>query len=58
MADRRLYAVLLHKPQQLLGVDGDQIYVGLQQLKESGLVQKIGVSTPTMTRVTSEKDKL
>ena len=41
---RKLYAVLLHKPQQLLGVDGDQIYVGLQQLKESGLVQKIGVS--------------
>ena len=41
---RKLYAVLLHKPQQLLGVDGGQIYAGLQQLKESGLVQKIGVS--------------
>ena len=41
---RRLYAVLLHKPQQLLGVDGGQILAGMQQLKESGLVQKIGVS--------------
>ena len=41
---RRLYAVLLHKPQQLLGADGGQIYAGMQQLKESGLVQRIGVS--------------
>ena len=41
---RRLYAVLLHKPQQLLSADGGQIYAGLQQLKESGLVQRIGVS--------------
>ena len=41
---RRLYAVLLHKPQQLLGADGGQIYAGLQQLKQSGLVQRIGVS--------------
>ena len=41
---RSLYAVLLHKPQQLLGADGDQIYAGLQQLTEYGLVQKIGVS--------------
>ena len=41
---RRLYAVLLHKPRQLLGADGGQIYAGLQQLMEYGLVQKIGVS--------------
>ena len=40
----RLYALLLHKPQQLLGADGGRIYAALQQLKENGLVQKIGVS--------------
>lgn len=40
----RLYALLLHKPQQLLGADGSQIYNALQQLKEYGLVQKIGIS--------------
>lgn len=40
----RLYALLLHKPQQLLGVDGGRIYAALQQLRENDLVQKIGVS--------------
>ena len=40
----RLYALLLHKPQQLLGADGGRIYAAVQQLKENGLVQKIGVS--------------
>lgn len=40
----RLYALLLHKPQQLLGADGGQIYGALQQLRETGLVQKIGAS--------------
>lgn len=40
----RLYALLLHKPQQLLGADGGQIYAALQQLRETGLVQKIGSS--------------
>ena len=41
---QRLYALLLHKPKQLLGADGGRIYAALQQLKENGLVQKIGVS--------------
>lgn len=40
----RLYALLLHKPKQLLGADGGQIYGALQQLRETGLVQKIGAS--------------
>lgn len=40
----RLYALLLHEPQQLLGADGGQIYAALQQLRETGLVQKIGAS--------------
>ncbi len=39
-----LYGVLLHRPQQLLEKDGNQLYLALQQLKQDGLVQKIGVS--------------
>jgi hypothetical protein len=39
-----LYGLLLHRPQQLLEDDGDEIYSALQQLKADGLVHKIGVS--------------
>lgn len=35
---------LLHRSQQLLENDGHRIYSALQQLKEEGLVKKIGVS--------------
>ena len=38
------YGLLLHRPQQLLDADGDQIFLALQNLKSMGLVQKIGVS--------------
>ncbi len=38
------YGMLLHRPQQLLDADGDQIFLALQNLKAMGLVQKIGVS--------------
>ena len=40
----RLYGLLLHQPQQLMGRDGDELYRALQQLKDDGLIQKIGVS--------------
>lgn len=39
-----LYGLLLHRPQQLLGANGDDLYQGLQRLKSSGKVKKIGVS--------------
>ena len=39
-----LRGLLLHRPQQLLDADGDQIFLALQNLKTMGLVQKIGVS--------------
>jgi aryl-alcohol dehydrogenase-like predicted oxidoreductase len=39
-----LYGLLLHRPRQLLGQDGEHLYGDLQHLKETGLVQKIGVS--------------
>ena len=42
-----VYGLLLHRSEQLLGPDGQLIFQALQNLKESGLVQKIGVSIYT-----------
>jgi aryl-alcohol dehydrogenase-like predicted oxidoreductase len=39
-----VYGLLLHRPEQLLEVDGKTLYQALQGLKESGLVRKVGVS--------------
>jgi aryl-alcohol dehydrogenase-like predicted oxidoreductase len=39
-----LYGLLLHRPGQLLEQGGAALYGALQKLKESGLVQKTGVS--------------
>lgn len=39
-----LYGFLLHRSQQLVEQDGDQLYRTLQQLKQDGLIKKIGVS--------------
>ena len=39
-----IYGLLLHRPQQLLEADGDKLYRSLQQLKNDGLVQNIGIS--------------
>lgn len=39
-----VYGLLLHSPGQLLGTDGSALFQALRDLKEAGLVQKIGVS--------------
>jgi aryl-alcohol dehydrogenase-like predicted oxidoreductase len=39
-----LYGLLLHRPEQLLGSKGAEIYSALHSLKTDGLVKKIGVS--------------
>jgi len=39
-----LYGMLLHRPQQLMDKAGNDIYRALEQLKQDGVVQKIGVS--------------
>lgn len=39
-----LYGLLLHRPAQLLGDQGPEIYTALQRLKADGLVEKMGVS--------------
>lgn len=40
----QLHGVLLHRPSQLLQSNGDDLYKGLQSLKDQGLTRKIGVS--------------
>jgi len=39
-----LYGILLHRPRQLLGANGMQLYQALTQLKAEGKVKKIGIS--------------
>jgi len=39
-----LYALLLHRPQQLLGHRGPEIYAAIEHARKTGLVQKIGIS--------------
>ena len=39
-----LYGLLLHRPDQLLARDGERLYSALRQLREEGVVEKIGVS--------------
>ena len=40
----RLYAVMLHRPEVLLGNQGREVVRELQILKENGIVSKVGVS--------------
>lgn len=39
-----VYGLLLHRSEQLLGSNGKELYQALQELKDSGQVQKVGVS--------------
>ncbi len=40
----RLAGLLLHKPLEILSPFGDQLYASLQQLKQDGIVEQIGIS--------------
>lgn len=40
----RIYGLLLHRPSQLLGRQGRELYQAIEQLKTGGLVEKIGIS--------------
>jgi len=40
----KVYGLLLHRPEQLLGLNGNALYKVLERLKERDLVSKIGVS--------------
>lgn len=39
-----VYGLLLHRPDQLLGSNGRELFNAMRDLQEAGLVQKIGVS--------------
>jgi aryl-alcohol dehydrogenase-like predicted oxidoreductase len=40
----RIHGLLLHRPEQLLEINGGALYCALEQLKKQGLVHKIGIS--------------
>jgi len=40
----KLHGVLLHRPRDLLGLFGQELYSGLRDCSEQGLVEKIGIS--------------
>ena len=40
----QLHGVLLHRPEQLLGETGSQLFQALQNLKAKGLAKKVGIS--------------
>ncbi len=40
----KVYGLLLHRPEQLLGLNGTPLYEALKRLKDKGLVKKIGIS--------------
>ena len=44
LGDTKLYGLLLHRPEQLLGPNGKALYQTLQALKDNEQVQKIGIS--------------
>ena len=39
-----VYGLLLHRPEQLIGVHGKRLYEAIRKLKETGLVDKFGIS--------------
>lgn len=47
----KVYGLLLHRSEQLIGQNGDALYEALQALKDSGQVQKIGVSIYSPTEL-------
>lgn len=56
----QLYAVMLHRPEVLLGNQGREVVRELQMLKEQGIVSKVGVSiySPEILTAISEIFKL
>jgi aryl-alcohol dehydrogenase-like predicted oxidoreductase len=47
----QLYGLLLHRPQQLLSPQGQELHNALNLLKEEGLVNKIGISIYSPTEL-------
>ncbi len=47
----RVYGLLLHRSEQLLGSNGVALYQALQRLKDNGQVQKVGISIYSPTEL-------
>lgn len=47
----KVYGLLLHRSEQLLGSNGVALYQSLQALKDNGQVQKVGISIYTPTEL-------
>jgi aryl-alcohol dehydrogenase-like predicted oxidoreductase len=60
LGEKKLYGLLLHRPQDLLGLNGAQLIQALADLKNDGFVQKIGVSiySPDELEVVFNKIKI
>jgi len=60
LGQKQLYGLLLHCPQDLLGLNGVQLMQALTDLKNDGFVQKIGVSiySPDELEVVFNKIKI
>ena len=50
---KAIYGLLLHRPEQLLGPNGNALYQALQALKGKGQVEKVGVSIYSPDELTS-----
>tara|TARA_B110000259_G_scaffold50037_1_gene58773 strand:+ start:7265 stop:8137 length:873 start_codon:yes stop_codon:yes gene_type:complete len=54
---KSIHALLLHSPEDLLGVHGLTLYKGLRELKNKGIVKKIGVSVYSIDEIEVITDK-
>jgi aryl-alcohol dehydrogenase-like predicted oxidoreductase len=54
---KSIHALLLHSPEDLLGVHGLTLYKGLRELKRKGIVKKIGVSVYSIDEIEVITDK-
>jgi aryl-alcohol dehydrogenase-like predicted oxidoreductase len=52
-----IYGVLLHRSEELLGIDGSLIFHALEKLKASGVVQKFGISIYSTVELDLLKDR-
>jgi aryl-alcohol dehydrogenase-like predicted oxidoreductase len=53
----QLYGLLLHRPEQLLSLQGESLYQSLCLMKDQGLVQKIGISIYSPTELETLCDR-
>jgi aryl-alcohol dehydrogenase-like predicted oxidoreductase len=58
LGQKKLYGLLLHRPENLLGSKGGQLVQALADLKNDGFVQKIGVSICSLDELEAVFNKI